>query len=333
MLLRLKPKPMEPYPSRFAHGLMFHRFHKSGNPSDGQGSVKDEEFEKIINYVGPERILTPEEWISRVKKCSLQKHHLCITFDDGLRNQFDVALPILAKYKLKAFWFVFSSVFNGGFDRNEVYNRFAITEFSSFDAFVGEFLQFYSVHDEVFRSNDYEYFTQSFRKQFPFYNENDIKFRFIRNKLLLKSDFEKVMDGMINAKGLAIAEIAKDLWLTDEHLKSLHRNGHCIGLHSNDHPFEMARLNVEEQRNQYLRNYQHIRHVTGRIVECMSHPLNSYSQDTINILSELGIVCGFRSNMTPPIGKVINSNHLELVREDGANVLQRCRKYANKSKV
>jgi peptidoglycan/xylan/chitin deacetylase (PgdA/CDA1 family) len=306
---------------------MFHRFHKSGNPRAGQGSVTEVELEKILNYVGTERIMQPAEWISRVKTHSLQKHHLCITFDDGLRSQFDVALPVLERYKLKAFWFVFSSVFDGEIDSNEIYNRFATTEFTSFEVFVEEFLQFCPVPDRVFQNNGYGDFTQSLREQFPFYTENDIKFRFIRNKWLLRSDFEKVMDSMIEAKGLTISKIAEDLWLTDEHLKSLHRNGHCIGLHSYDHPFEMARLNVEEQRNQYLRNYQHIRHVTGDIVECMSHPLNSYSQDTIDILSELGIVCGFRSNITPPIGKAINAHYLELAREDGVNVLQLCRKY------
>ena len=312
---------MGTYPSRFAHGLMFHRFHKSGNPSAGQGSVTEAEFEKILNYVGPERILTPEEWISRVKRCSLQENHLCITFDDGLMCQFDVALPILEKYKLKAFWFVFSSVFNGGIDKNEVYNRFAITEFSSFAVFVEEFIQFYPVCDEVFENNDYRHFAQGFKEQFPFYTENDLKYRYVRNKLFIRSDFEKMMDSLIESKGLSVSKIAEDLWLTNSHLQSLHRNGHCIGLHSYDHPFEMARWSIEKQRNQYLHNYQPISHVTGDIVECMSHPLNSYSQDTIDILSELGILCGFRSNISPPIGKVINAHFLELAREDGQNIL------------
>ena len=311
---------MGTYPSQFAHGLMFHRFHKSGNPPAGQGSVTEVEFEEILNYVGAARILSPEEWIARVKTYSLKKHHLCITFDDGLRSQFEVALPILEKYKLKAFWFVFSSVFNGGIDRNEVYNCFAVTEFSSFDAFVAEFLKYYPIDGEVFQSNDYGYFTQSLKEMFSFYTENDLKYRYIRNKLLMRSNFEKVMDSLIESKGLSVSKIAEDLWLTNAHLQSLHRNGHCIGLHSYDHPFEIAHLTVEEQRNQYLRNYQHISHLTGDIVECMSHPLNSYNADTIEILSKMGIVCGFRSNITPPIGKAINAHCLELAREDGVNI-------------
>lgn len=313
---------METYHSRFAHGLMFHRFHKSGNPPAGQGSVTEVEFEEILNYVGTERILPPEEWISRVKTHDLQKHHLCMTFDDGLKSQFDVALSVLERYKLKAFWFVFSSVFDGGIDRNEVYNRFAITEFTSFDVFVEEFLQFYPVRDKVFQNNDYAHFTQGLREQFPFYTENDTKFRFIRNKLLLRSNFEKVMDNMIEAKGLSVSKIAEDLWLTNDHLQLLYKNGHCIGLHSYDHPFTMADLPAEKQEEQYDRNYKHISYVTGEVVKCMSHPLNSYNADTIEILSKMGIICGFRSNMTPPIGKSINAHRLELAREDGTNLLQ-----------
>jgi len=311
---------MEAYPSPFAHGLMFHRFHKSGNPSAGQGSLTEVRFEEIVKFIGTERILLPEEWISRVKTYELQKHHLCITFDDGLRSQFDVALPVLERYKLKAFWFVFSSVFDGGIDRNEVYNLFATTEFTSFDVFVEEFLQFYPVTHKVLLNKGYGQFAQSLREQFPFYTENDIKFRFIRNKLLLRSNFEEVMDSMIEAKGLSVSKIAEDLWLTNEHLQSLYENGHCIGLHSYDHPFTMADLPAEKQEEQYVWNYKHISDVTGGAVECMSHPLNSYNQDTIEILSNMGIVCGFTSNMTPHLGKASNAHQLELAREDGVNL-------------
>jgi peptidoglycan/xylan/chitin deacetylase (PgdA/CDA1 family) len=313
---------MEAYSSCFAHGLMFHRFHKSGNPPAGQGSITEVEFEKILNHVGTAHILLPEEWIFRVKTDRLHRHDLCITFDDGLRSQFDVALPVLERYKLKAFWFVFSSVFNGGIDRSEVYNRFATTEFTSFGTFVEAFLQFYPLHDKVFQHHDYRNFEQGFREEFPFYTENDIKFRFIRNKLLLRSDFEKIMDSMIEAKGQTISKIAEDLWLTNEHLKFLYDNGHCIGLHSYDHPFMMADIPEEKQEEQYSRNYKHISHVTGGIIECMSHPLNSYNADTIEILSRMGIICGFRSNMTSPFGNTINVQQLTLAREDCVNILK-----------
>jgi peptidoglycan/xylan/chitin deacetylase (PgdA/CDA1 family) len=312
---------MEAYPSNFAHGLMFHRFHKSGQPPSGQGSLTNVEFGKIINHVGIARILTPEEWIFRLKTDSLRRHDLCITFDDGLRSQFDVALPVLERYKLKAFWFVFSSVFDGGIDRNEVWNRFATTEFISFEVFVEEFLQFHPLRDNAFKNNDYEHYTQGMQEEFPSYTENDIKFRFIRDKLILRSDFEKVIDRMVEAKGKSISKIAEDIWLTNEHLQLLYKRGHYIGLHSYDHPFLMAELPAEKQEEQYATNYKHISRITGGVVECMSHPMNSYNADTLEILSNRNIICGFRASMTPPIGKAINGHSLELAREDAVNLL------------
>lgn len=311
---------MEAYLSRFAHGLMFHRFHKSGTPPLGQGSLTEVTLEKILKHVGTKRILSPQEWLSRVKSENLQKDDICITFDDGLKSQFDIALPVLDRYGIKAFWFIFSSVFDGGIDRNEVYNCFATTVFTSFDEFVEEFFEFYPVHESDLLDGGYGLYANTLSEMCPFYSENDLRFRFARNKLLLRRDFEKIMDSMIEAKGLKVSKIAEGLWLNNEHLYSLHQNGHCIGLHSYSHPFVMADLLREEQEEQYLRNYQHISHVTGDIVECMSHPLNSYTQDTIDILSGMGIVCGFRSNMSPPSNKLINEHRLELAREDAANL-------------
>lgn len=303
-----------------AHGLMFHRFHKSGTRPFGQGSLSEAELEKILNYVGVERILSPQEWLLRVKSQSLQNDDICITFDDGLKSQFDIALPVLDRYGIKAFWFIFSSVFDGAIDRNEVYNCFATTAYTSFDEFVGEFFEFCPVHESELLRNGYSLYAKTLKGMFPFYSDSDIRFRFVRNKLLCRSDFEKIMDSIIQAKGLTVSVIADGLWLNNEHLYSLCQNGHCLGLHSYDHPFIMADLSVKEQEDQYRRNYQHLSHVAGDIVECMSHPLNSYTQDTINILSGMGIVCGFRSNMSLP-DKPINDPRFELARKDAGHLL------------
>jgi hypothetical protein len=53
----------------------------------------------------------------------------------------------------------------------------------------------------------------------------------------------------------------------------------------------------------------------------MSHPINSYSLDTISILDEMGIKCGFRSNMLASNEtSLIWPNNLEIPREDSSNL-------------
>ena len=56
------------YNKNFPHGLMFHRFCRSKNQGSGIGTVDKRDFEKIINFVGRERILNPNEWMHKLKR-------------------------------------------------------------------------------------------------------------------------------------------------------------------------------------------------------------------------------------------------------------------------
>ena len=46
----------------------------------------------------------------RLERSELRHNDIVLTFDDGLRCQYDIALPILNKHGIGAFWFVYSSL-------------------------------------------------------------------------------------------------------------------------------------------------------------------------------------------------------------------------------
>ncbi len=302
---------------------MFHRFHKEATRPLGQGSITDVEFEAILRYVGMERILSPREWLARVQTGTLQLTDICITFDDGLKSQFEVALPVLNRLGLKSFWFVFSSVLNGSVDRNEIASYLASFVFSSFEEFSGRFEQHASLAREDLSSKEFTEFSGRMREKFRFYSDADIRFRYIRNFLLSRRKFEAIVDRMIEEAGLTVTEIASRLWMTEEDILSLHQGGHAIGLHSLSHPFMLASLPLSEQEAEYKINHQHLSAITGSPPESMSHPLNSYSKETLGILKKLNITCGFCSNMSAPQdGKFANSGSLEFARMDSAELLK-----------
>ena len=300
---------------------MFHRFHVSGDRPSGQGSLTECELEAILAFVGTPNIRSPAEWLERLAHGRLAASDLCITFDDGLMSQYQVALPVLDKHGLKAFWFIYSAVFEGWSDRNEITNHFAVRHFDSFGDYVAEFLARCGPHvRRGLDSAEFRRFAAGLRARAPFYSDDDLAYRFARNALLTRAEFEAAVEAMIAAKGLSTDELGRGLWLRDAHLRELQRAGHEIGLHSYDHPFELAKLPPTAQREQFARNRDHICRVTGAPVRSMSHPLNSYDEDTLEILCALGIECGFRANMTPPRGKPLNPGPLELAREDGTNL-------------
>ena len=111
--------------------------------------------------------------------------------------------------------------------------------------------------------------------------------------------------------------------MSNDNLRYLADNGHSVGLHSYFHPMVLADLSYEEQFEEYKKNYLHLKDVCGRQPVAMSHPVNSYNKNTLEILKHFGIRCGFRSNMFPKReGGRINPHRLELAREDHSNIMR-----------
>ena len=59
------------------------------------------------------------------------------------------------------------------------------------------------------------------------------------------------MDQIVRERGFDLDELARNLWMTNEDLRKLVKKGHRLGLHSFDHPYEMACLTIKEQQAQY----------------------------------------------------------------------------------
>ena len=78
----------------------------------------------------------------QIKKKKLKRTDTCITFDDGLRSQFKYALPILNKYNIKAFWFIYTSIFEKKkIDENELFNQLIFKRFKNVKIFQERFLK------------------------------------------------------------------------------------------------------------------------------------------------------------------------------------------------
>lgn len=312
------------YPAAHAHGIMFHHFH-GGRHAVGQGSISASELESILDFVGRDRILDPPEWLRRLDRGTLEPQDLCLTFDDALLSQIDVALPVLERLGLKAIWFVFSCVFEGRPAKFEMYRAFRCRYFRSVDQFSALFLHRVARSEHAAKLRAVLDQDEIARRLaiFPFYSRLDVEFRLVRDYALTPVEYEALMDAWIADSGVSQEELARDLWMTDDHLRELASRGHAIGLHSYSHPMVMSSLAPHEQKIEYEKNIAHIRCVSGTAPVAMAHPANSYDDRTLDILMSLGIRCGFRSNMSPVrAGQLPNRKALELMRQDHANIIR-----------
>lgn len=144
-----------------------------------------------------------------------------------------------------------------------------------------------------------QYSKKNYLSAFPFYTENDRWFRYIRDQYLGEKRYTEIMLKMVSDKGFNINEAQKKLLMYDYELLKIHQNGHIVGLHSHSHPTQMSKLNKEQQLNEYKKNLKYLNTLlkTKDIIS-MSHPCGDYNLDTLNVLKELGIQIGFRSNMS-----------------------------------
>jgi peptidoglycan/xylan/chitin deacetylase (PgdA/CDA1 family) len=312
----------------FYHGIMFHHFHDDGIHTKTQGSIDKDDFYRIINFIGRNNILDADIFFEKYMNNKLKENEVCLTFDDAIKCQIDIALPILEDLKIKSFFFVYTSVFEGNPDNLEVFRYFRNNYFNSIDEF---YENFYKVLDTDLKS----FFEKNSNKiketkiKFPFYTIEDVKFRLIRDIFLTKSQYEENTFSLIKKKQLNYKDFYKKIFFQKSDLQTLNNLGHLIGLHTHSHPTLLEKLNYDEQKNEYEKNLSSISNILNKPkneIKCMSHPCGSYNNDTLEILKELGILLGFKQIMTiePEKGmKKINNSFLEIAREDHSTIFRR----------
>jgi len=300
------------------HGIMFHHFHHEGDSPYAKGSLTSLGFQRIIEHIGVENILQADVWLEKAINNELCEKEVCITFDDSLKCQMEIAYPVLRKFGISAFWFVFSSVFKGEVNYLEIYKYFYNTYFSGFDEFFKIFKKYLveSHNDNFYNSSFNEFLRSNHLIEFEFYSENEREFRFYRDKVLSDEEFKTIMNNILGDYDVDMNTITKNLWMNDEDLVTLNSNAQIIGLHSFTHPTNMAQLDVNKQFQEYIKNKEHLLSVTNKAPITVSHPCGSYNNHTLEILNQLGIKIGFRSNF-----QKLNHSALEFPRVDHSHIL------------
>ena len=302
---------------------MFHHFHGEGHPI-GQGSISSDDLDQMIKWIKKDfEILDIDDFFQRAVEGKLAENETCLTLDDSLLCQYEIALPVIESYGLTALFNVYSSAFSGKPDPLEVFRYFRSVSFGTFDQFFDEFFHIvkknffteYTVGMSSFLSH------KDFYDAFPFYTEKDKVFRFFRDKILGPSKYNLIMVDLMNERLFDTTEVPSKVFMTVPQLEQIHRNGHSLGLHSDTHPTQIQLLSKELQMREYKANYDFLKGITATGAKMVAHPCGEYNETTLEILHQLGVEVGFRSSTYVPYTKSL----LEIPREDHSNILKKMR--------
>ncbi len=300
---------------------MFHHFHGENHPV-GQGSISADDLDQIIKWLRKDfEILSIEKFSEKVLAGKLTAKETCLTFDDSLLSQYEIALPVIESYGLTALFNVYSSAFQGTPSPLEIYRYFRTVSYKNFDDF---FIDFFMIVKERFSSEYIKGMSRFSREResydhFLFYSENDKVFRFFRDKILDPANYDLIMIDLMNRKMFDVNEVPTKVFMTIPQLERLNLKGHALGLHSNSHPTNIHSLSKDDQMREYTTNYEFLKNITGEGAKMVAHPFGQYSETTLDILHQLEVSIGFRSSLNRPYVKSL----LEIPREDHSNILKR----------
>ncbi len=303
------------------HAVMFHHFHSDIHP-EGQGSISADDFASMVDWISERcNLISAHEYYEKALSRRLHDGDVCLSFDDGLLCQYDIAAPILDDRKLGAFFFIYSSPMQGEPDLLEVFRYFRTIEFETIDDFYREFFKQVEFDTLPNYRATYERFKCSnYLLDFSFYSENDRWFRYLRDQVMGKILYESTMLRLMNVKNFDIGAVLARLWVTPTHIKELSASNHIVGLHSYSHPTIIHQLAPSIQVDEYKKNMEHLSLILPQSdLTTMAHPCGNYDSVTLDILKSIGIKLGFQASMS---SNTIDSL-LEMPREDHINIYNR----------
>ena len=276
-------------------GIMFHHFW-STNYRKTPGALSRTIFKtKLYKLSKKFNLLSANNYLKLLKSNKLKKNDIFISFDDALKCQIEIALPILDNMKIKAFFFIYTSIFDKKFNRLELYRDFRYSRFKNIDDFYKNFFYFLNAKYPLLYKKSEQSFNKTFLKQFKYYSLADKKFRHARN-FIGEKKYNLIMNQMIKDKKYNVLKKKKELLMSKNDIKNLSKNGHIIGLHSHSHFTDLNKKSFKTQFFDFKKNKSILEKITNKNVDVASYPCGNYSKNTINVFKKINISFAMRAD-------------------------------------
>ena len=240
-------------------------------PSEPDGAAFDKQMSAVASIF---RVLDLEEAIARLQAGSLPARAACITFDDGYRNNFEVACPILRRHGLVATFFIPTGYLDGA----RMFNDTVI---------------------EVTRrlpsgTLDLSWIGLGVRVIDGDASRMQLHADFVRAVKYLPHEERQAASCRL-AAGIQ-EHLPADLMMTAEQVRGLVRLGMSVGGHTVDHPI-LANLPSEQANRQIVQNREDLAAIVGTPPSLFAYPNGKpgvdYANEHVRMVEQAGYTAAF----------------------------------------
>lgn len=246
-------------------------------------SVSD--FDKQIKFLSENYKMASVPEVYQAAKEGKTGKFCAITFDDGLNDQYENALPILEKYKAPASFFIITSVFSGRLPTaHKVHNLLSMVPIGQLvDKFNGFLKDFYPDLVESYLIPKDRRLTQ---KRL---HEDPITANFKETMIMVPEDMKgRFLRFGFKTFGLNEKKISKELFMDEDRVRSLKKAGMYVGNHSHHH-YALNVINEETLRNDLQLSKDVFTDILGEQPDVFSYPHGRSNESARKILREEGI--------------------------------------------
>lgn len=253
-----------------------------------------EYFKNKFNIVTMEQVI---ESIQTGESYRLPDNALLLTFDDGYIDNYTVAYPILEEYGLQGSFFILGKTFatHQLLDVNKIHYILASAD-------IYKLVEDLKKQMDYYRGSEYQYAsTDELFHEYAVANRFDIKETIFVKRMLqtvLPEKLRNTISSNLFEKYVGVTEeqLAYELYMTEEQVRTMKRHGMFIGIHGYDH-YWLGNLPQEQMKEDISLALDVLDQFIDRKQWVMNYPYGSYNQEVIRYIRQQGACIGLTTDV------------------------------------
>lgn len=227
----------------------------------------------------------------------LPENALLLTFDDGYADNYTVAYPILEEYGLQGSFFIPGKTFatHQLLDVNKIH--YILTS-----ADIYKLVDDLKKQMDYYRGSEYQYAsTDELFHEYAVANRFDIKETIFVKRMLqtvLPEKLRNTISSNLFEKYVGVTEeqLAYELYMIEEQIRTMKRHGMFIGIHGYDH-YWLGNLPKDKMKQDILMALDTLDEFIDRKQWVMNYPYGSYNQEVIRYIRQQGACIGLTTDV------------------------------------
>lgn len=273
-------------------------------------------FRQQIEYMKNNfNFVTMEQVIDAVEgKAELPEKALLLTFDDGYIDNYTVAFPVLEEFNVQGSFFIPGKTFvtHQLLDVNKIHYILA-------NANICELVKDVKKEMDNYRGEVYSYPpTDELYNEYAIADRFDVKeIVFVKRMLqtVLPEKLRNIITSNLFKKYVDVTEeqLAYELYMTEEQIRTMKRHGMFIGIHGYDH-YWLGNLKTVQMRKDISMALDALDEFIDKRHWVMNYPYGSYNADVLDYIKERGACLGLTTKVA--VADFSKYGRLELPRFD-----------------